>query len=145
MQEEVIEAAKQAYADTFIQQLPKGYDTVVGESGSAMSGGQRQRLALARVFFKKSPILIFDEATSALDAESQEAIYQAIDSVAAGRTVIMISHRFTRMAMMDEILVFEAGRIIEKGRHEELLQKGSIYRKLYEKQQQQDRSKSIKV
>ena len=145
MQEEVIEAAKQAYADTFIQQLPKGYDTVVGESGSAMSGGQRQRLALARVFLKKSPILIFDEATSALDAESQEAIYQAIDSVAAGRTVIMISHRFTRMAMMDEILVFEAGRIIEKGRHEELLQKGSIYRKLYEKQQQQDRSKSIKV
>lgn len=143
--EEVIEAAKQAYADTFIQQLPKGYDTVVGESGSAMSGGQRQRIALARVFLKRSPILIFDEATSALDAESQEAIYRAIESVAEKRTIIMISHRLTQMATMDEILVFEEGRIIEKGRHEELLQKETIYRKLYEKQQQQDRSEEVKI
>jgi subfamily B ATP-binding cassette protein MsbA len=131
---EVIAAAKKAHAHDFIIQMPSGYDTVIGESGNCLSGGQRQRIALARVFLRNCPILIFDEATSALDSESQLAIHKAIQSIAKNRTVIMISHRFSMMAIVDEILVFSKGAIVERGSHEDLLVGETIYRKLYEKQ-----------
>lgn len=133
--EEVVQAARAAYAHDFIAQLPEGYDTIVGEGGSCLSGGQRQRIALARVFLKNSKILIFDEATSALDAESQHAIYQAVEAIASDRTVIMISHRFSMMSMIDEALVFDHGAIVERGTHHELLSRETLYKKLYEKQQ----------
>jgi ABC-type multidrug transport system fused ATPase/permease subunit len=97
--------------------------------------GQRQRLALARVFLRDSPILIFYEATSALDSESQQAIYRAIKNLGNDKTIIMISHRFSMMSIVDEVLVFSHGRIVESGSHENLLAGDTLYRKLYEKQQ----------
>jgi subfamily B ATP-binding cassette protein MsbA len=132
---EAIVASKKAYAHDFILQMPEGYDTVIGESGNCLSGGQRQRLALARVFLRNCPILIFDEATSALDSESQQAIHRAIKNLANNKTVIMISHRFGMMSIVDEALVFSHGKIIERGSHENLLASDTFYRKLYEKQQ----------
>ena len=131
---EIIDAAKKAYAHDFIMQLPNGYDTVIGEGGSCLSGGQCQRIALARVFLKDAPILIFDEATSALDSESQAAIFAAIKECALQKTVIIISHRFSMMNIVDHVLVFKNGEIVEEGAHEELLKSGSVYKKLYEKQ-----------
>jgi subfamily B ATP-binding cassette protein MsbA len=133
--DEVIEAAKSAYAHDFIIQMPNGYDTMIGESGSCLSGGQRQRIALARVFLRNCPILIFDEATSALDSESQRAIYDAIRSIAQDKTIIMISHRFSIMSIVDEVFVFEDGKIVEHGSHGSLLVDDTLYRNLYEKQQ----------
>jgi subfamily B ATP-binding cassette protein MsbA len=131
--EEVIEAAKKAHAHDFIMQMPQGYDTLIGEDGGCISGGQRQRMALARVFLRNCPILIFDEATSALDVESQDAIYKAIKDLAHERTIIMISHRFTMMAVVDEIFVFSQGQIVERGTHRSLLDGDTLYRRLYEK------------
>jgi subfamily B ATP-binding cassette protein MsbA len=132
---EVIESSQKAYAHDFIVQLENGYGTIIGESGNCLSGGQRQRLALARVFLRDSPILIFDEATSALDSESQQAIYQAIKNLANDKTIIMISHRFSMMSIVDEVFVFSHGRIVESGSHKNLLANDTLYRKLYEKQQ----------
>ncbi|MDR3317516.1 MAG: ABC transporter ATP-binding protein/permease [Puniceicoccales bacterium] len=133
--EEVIEAAKKAYAHDFILQMPDGYNTLIGEEGRTISGGQQQRIALARVFLRDCPILIFDEATSALDSESQQAIYQAIKNLSRDKTIIMISHRFSMMSIVDEVLVFSQGKIIEEGTHQSLLSNDTLYRKLYEKQQ----------
>lgn len=133
--DEVVQAAQKAYAHDFIAKMPNGYDTVIGESGNCLSGGQRQRIALARVFLRNCPILIFDEATSALDSESQWAIYNAIRTIARDKTVIMISHRFSMMSIVDEVLVFEDGKIVERGSHESLFAGDTLYRSLYEKQQ----------
>jgi subfamily B ATP-binding cassette protein MsbA len=132
--EEVISAAQQAYAHDFILQMPNGYDTLIGEGGRTLSGGQQQRIALARVFLRDCSILIFDEATSALDSESQYAIYQAIRNLTDGKTIIMISHRFGMLAIVDEILVFSRGEIVEQGTHRDLIQSDTLYRKLYERQ-----------
>jgi subfamily B ATP-binding cassette protein MsbA len=132
---EVVRAAQMACAHDFITQMPNGYDTVIGESGNCLSGGQRQRIALARVFLRNCPILIFDEVTSSLDSESQRAIYKVVKTIAQNKTVIMISHRFSMMSIVDEVLVFDDGAIVERGPHESLLAENTLYRSLYEKQQ----------
>jgi subfamily B ATP-binding cassette protein MsbA len=133
-QEEIERAAKAAYAHDFVTQLPQGYDTVVGERGTELSGGQRQRLAIARAILRDPPILVFDEATSALDTEAERIVQQAIERLLEGRTVFVIAHRLSTVQRADQILVLEEGRIEEEGTHQDLLEKGGLYRRLYELQ-----------
>ncbi len=132
--EEIIAAAKHAYAYDFIMEKEKGFDTVAGEKGVTLSGGQRQRLAIARAVLKNAPILILDEATSALDTESERAVQAALDELMKGRTTICIAHRLSTILHADVIVVMDQGRIVETGRHEELIKRGGIYQKLYELQ-----------
>jgi ATP-binding cassette, subfamily B, bacterial len=133
--EQIIAAAEQAYAHDFIKRLPLGYGTLVGERGVKLSGGERQRVAIARALLADTPILILDEATSSLDSISEYFIQKALKTLMEGRTTITIAHRLSTIKNADRILVFERGKIIEQGRHEELLLKpGSSYRKLYEMQ-----------
>jgi subfamily B ATP-binding cassette protein MsbA len=132
--EEVIAAARAAYAHDFIMTLPQGYDTVVGELGVRLSGGQRQRLAIARALLKNAPILILDEATSALDNESERLVQAAVERLMAGRTVLVIAHRLSTIRRADRIVVLANGTIVEEGRHEELLARNAQYRKLYDLQ-----------
>jgi subfamily B ATP-binding cassette protein MsbA len=128
------EAARLAHAHEFIEALEEGYDTLVGERGSRLSGGQRQRIAIARAFLKNAPIIILDEPTSALDAESEHQIQAALDTLAKGRTVLTIAHRFSTIQHADRILVFDAGRISASGTHAELYPTNDLYRSLYDKQ-----------
>ncbi len=132
--EDVIEAAKIANAHTFIQETESGYDTVVGDRGVKLSGGQRQRLTLARAILKDAPLLILDEATSALDSESERAVQDALQRILKGRTVISIAHRLSTIQHADIIFVIKGGRIIEKGKHSDLLQEDGEYRKFVELQ-----------
>jgi subfamily B ATP-binding cassette protein MsbA len=133
--ERIVAAAKAANAHAFIEQMPRGYDSRIGERGVKISGGERQRLALARAILKNPPILILDEATSALDTESEILVQEAIEHLMAGRTSIVIAHRLSTIQHADHIVVIEAGRIVETGRHADLLKKKSgLYRKLYEMQ-----------
>jgi subfamily B ATP-binding cassette protein MsbA len=132
--DQIIAAAKHAYAYEFIMQKPEGFDTVVGEKGVTLSGGQRQRLAIARAVLKNAPILVLDEATSALDTESERAVQAALDELMKGRTTICIAHRLSTILHADVIVVMDQGRIVEMGRHEELIKRGGIYQKLYELQ-----------
>ena len=127
----VIGAAKAANAHDFIMQLPDGYETQIGERGSQLSGGQRQRIAIARAILKNPRILILDEATSALDAESERVVQDALDKLMVGRTTFVIAHRLSTIQRADKILVMEKGRLIECGRHTELLDAGGLYCKLY--------------
>jgi len=131
-EEEIIEAAKNANAHDFIMELEAGYETDIGENGSKLSGGQRQRLAIARAMLRGSEILILDEATSSLDSESEAAIQQALHRLTQGRTTIVIAHRLSTIAAADQIVVMQAGRIVEKGSQNQLLaiEKG-LYRRLY--------------
>ena len=133
-QEEVIEAAKRAYAHEFIEQLPNGYDTIVGEQGAKLSGGQLQRLTIARAILRDPAILIFDEATSQIDSESEAKIQKAILEFAEGRTSFIIAHRLSTIIHADRIVVLEAGRIAATGTHEELIDRCKLYRQLYEMQ-----------
>ena len=133
--EEIVEAAKLANAHEFIEKLPNGYDTWVGEGGAFLSVGQRQRIALARALLKKPAILVLDEVTSHLDAESEAAVQQAIERAMQGRTVILIAHRLSTVKNADRILVLQDGQIVEEGRHEELVAANTYYRRLYELQQ----------
>nr|WP_269438566.1 lipid A export permease/ATP-binding protein MsbA [Halomonas sp. IOP_31] len=130
-------AARAAYADEFIAQLPQGYDTVVGDNGVMLSGGQRQRLAIARAIFKDSPLLVLDEATSALDSESERYIQRALEEVCRGRTTFVIAHRLSTIERADRILVMEQGRIVESGSHSELLEREGAYASLYRLQFQE--------
>ena len=132
--ERIEAAARAALAEEFIQRLPEGYETVVGERGLILSGGQRQRVAIARALLKDAPILILDEATSALDTESERLVQSALNNLMAGRTTIVIAHRLSTVRRADRILVLEAGRLAEMGTHQELLDRGGIYRRLYELQ-----------
>ena len=124
-------AAAMAEANTFIEQLEQGYDTVLGEMGIKLSGGQRQRLAIARAIYKDAPILLLDEATSALDAETEKLVQQALERLMQGRTVLMIAHRLSTVIEADTIYVIEDGKLIESGRHDQLLENDHVYAKLY--------------
>jgi len=132
---EVRAAAALANADEFIMRLPKGYATTVGERGVKLSGGERQRVALARAFFADAPILILDEATSSLDSESEALVQDAMERLMEGRTAIIIAHRLSTVRAVDRILVFDGGRIVEDGSHDELMRrKDGVYRRLFERQ-----------
>jgi subfamily B ATP-binding cassette protein MsbA len=132
--EQVIEAAKAANADAFIREQAQGYDTPIGERGVRLSGGQRQRLAIARALLKDPPLLILDEATSALDTESERLVQQALERLMKGRASLVIAHRLSTVQGADLIVVLEQGRVVQQGRHEELLAQGGLYRRLYEMQ-----------
>ncbi len=132
--EEVVEAARQAYAHDFIAQIKEGYDSLVGERGVKLSGGQRQRIAIARVILKDSPILILDEATSSLDSITEKAIQDTLDLAMDGKTVIVVAHRLSTIAHLDRILVFDQGRIIEDGTHAKLLARRGAYYRLWKMQ-----------
>lgn len=129
--EEVIEAAKAAYAHHFIQELPEQYQTQVGERGASLSGGQRQRIAIARAILKNAPILLLDEATSALDTESEYWVQEALNRLMKGRTTIMIAHRLSTVEKADFIVVMNQGSVVEQGAHQQLLDRGGYYAKLY--------------
>jgi ATP-binding cassette, subfamily B, bacterial MsbA len=124
---EIVAAARAAYAHDFIMGFEQGYDTPCGEHGMQLSGGQRQRIAIARAFLKDAPIILLDEATSALDSESEQAIQKALHTLCEGRTTIVIAHRLSTVAQADEICVIDRGRIVERGRHGELLAQGRTY------------------
>lgn len=128
--EKIVAAAKAAAADDFINGLPDGYETMVGEAGGNLSGGQRQRIALARAFLKDAPILLLDEATAALDAESERLVEEALGRLATGRTTLVIAHRLSTVRNADLICVMDQGRIIERGRHDELVNQGGQYARL---------------
>lgn len=129
--EEVVEAAKNANAHEFIMSFPNGYDTDIGQRGIKLSGGQKQRLSIARVFLKNPPILIFDEATSALDNESEKVVQESLELLSKNRTTFVIAHRLTTIQNAQKILVLTEDGIAESGTHEQLLEKGGIYEKLY--------------
>jgi ATP-binding cassette, subfamily B, bacterial MsbA len=132
--EQITEAARIAFADDFIGELPHGYDTIVGERGIFLSGGQRQRIAIARAVLINAPVLILDEATSALDTESERLVQRALANLMKNKTSIVIAHRLSTIRKADRIVVMEKGRIIQTGTHNELLEKGGTYKRLYELQ-----------
>lgn len=131
-EEDVIQAAKVANAHDFIMQTENGYQTTIGERGSKLSGGQRQRISIARAVLKNPPILILDEATSALDSESERLVQEALNNLMQNRTSVVIAHRLSTIHHADEIIVVQEGRIVERGRHEELIRQRGLYRKLNE-------------
>lgn len=133
-QEEIVRAAKLADAHNFILSLDRGYDTLVGDRGSKLSGGQRQRVAIARAILKDAPILLMDEATSALDSETEKAIQKSMQHLMKGKSVIVIAHRLSTISNLDRLLVMDNGKIVEEGRHEELIKKGGKYSKLWKLQ-----------
>ena len=132
--EEIEDAARQAFAHDFIAALPRGYDTMLGEGGVTLSAGQRQRIAIARAVLRDAPVLLLDEATSALDAESETLVQRALDKIMEGRTTLVIAHRLATVMGADRILVFDHGRLVEEGTHQSLLGKGGLYKRLAELQ-----------
>ena len=132
--EEVINAAKAAAAHEFISELPKQYETIVGEKGYSLSGGQKQRISIARAFLKNAPILLLDEATSSLDTESEHLVQNAISVLMKDRTTLVIAHRLSTIINSDQIIVLDSGSVAEIGNHEELLKKNGVYKKLYERE-----------
>ncbi len=139
--EEIEEAAKFAQIDRFIKSLPDGYETSVGERGLKLSGGEKQRVAIARTILKAPPILVLDEATSALDSFTEREIQNALDTISRGRTTLVIAHRLSTIINADEILVLEKGKIAERGRHQDLLDAEGIYASLWQKQRQVDEAR----
>lgn len=129
--EDVIAAARSAHAHNFIIEQPDGYETLVGERGAKLSGGQRQRIAIARALLKDAPLLLLDEATSALDSESESVVQKALDTLMEGRTTIAIAHRLSTIQHADSIYVLKAGRVVEQGTHDSLLESYGVYRELY--------------
>ncbi len=129
--DEVKEAAKKAYADMFIEKLPNGYDTLVHEGGSSLSGGEKQRISIARAFLKDAPIVLLDEATASIDVDNEYLIQQSIKELTKSKTVLVIAHRLNTIRHADQIIVFDEGKIIEKGNHDELMKKTGTYFKMY--------------
>ena len=137
---EVRHAAKIANIDEFIESLPEGYDTVVGERGLKLSGGEKQRIAIARVILKNPRILIFDEATSSLDSHSEQIILASLKKVAEEHTTLVIAHRLSTIIDANNIIVLDKGRIAEQGTHQQLLDKKGLYASLWKMQQDEDES-----
>ncbi len=135
--DDVAEAIRLAHLDNFIAQLPEGENTVVGERGLKLSGGEKQRVAIARTILKRPPILIFDEATSSLDSHSEQAILGAIHEVSTGHTSLVIAHRLSTIVDADNIIVLDQGEVAEQGSHQQLLAKNGLYAQLWQVQQQQ--------
>ena len=132
--DDVVRAARVAQLDDFIQALPRGYDSMVGERGVRLSGGQRQRLAIARTLLLDPPILILDDSTSSVDMATEYGIQQAMAEVVKGRTTFVIAHRLSTVRKADKILVLDDGEIAERGSHEELMERGGLYRRIYDLQ-----------
>ncbi len=128
---QILEAAKLANADEFIQRMPHGYDTLVGERGDTLSGGQRQRIGIARAIVRNNPILILDEPTAALDTESEQLVIEALERLMKGRTVITIAHRLSTIRDADKIVVLKGGVVAEEGSHDELIARNGVYAELY--------------
>ncbi|MCE4553129.1 ATP-binding cassette domain-containing protein [Roseateles cellulosilyticus] len=143
LREEIVAAARAAQADDFIRLLPDGYETRVGERGARLSGGEKQRIAIARAFLKNPPIMVLDEATSALDTKAERAIQGALERVARDRTSLIIAHRLSTIVNTDEIIVMDGGRIVERGRHDMLLAQGGLYFQLWELQRQQQQTETL--
>jgi len=141
--EEVHEAARLAQIDSFIRALPQGYSTMVGERGLKLSGGEKQRVAIARTILKGPPILLLDEATSALDSHTEKEIQDALDRIARTRTTLVIAHRLSTIVGADNILVLDAGRLVEQGTHNELLAKGGLYASLWNRQRQAEKAREV--
>jgi len=137
---EVVEAAKQANAEEFIDSFPDGYDTRVGERGMQLSGGQRQRIAIARAILKNAPVLILDEATSHLDAISEATVRDALNRLKSGRTTVVMAHRLSTIRDADIILVLDRGLVVEQGTHDQLLSRGGLYAQLVSTQMQGQRA-----
>jgi subfamily B ATP-binding cassette protein MsbA len=137
-EEQIRDAARAAHALNFIQQLPEGFDTIIGESGARLSGGERQRVSIARAILKNAPILILDEATSSLDTESEREVQHAIENLVQSRTTFVIAHRLSTIRNADRIVVIQDGRIVEEGTHDTLLPLGGVYKMLYDMQFQDD-------
>lgn len=137
-QAEIEEAAKRACCHEFISQLPQGYDTPVGEGGSTLSGGEKQRVSIARALLKNAPIVLLDEATASLDPENEAAVQQAINELVADKTVIIIAHRLKTIQHADKILVLDQGRLVEEGMHPELAAQAGLYANLWGLQQDAD-------
>ena len=140
---EVEEAARLAQIDGFIRIAPKGYDTEVGERGLKLSGGEKQRVAIARTILKAPPIFLLDEATSALDSHTERDIQEALDRVALNRTTLVIAHRLSTIVGADEILVLDRGTIVERGRHSELLARGGLYASMWDRQREAQMAREI--
>ena len=136
--DEIIEAAKLSHCDEFIDKLPNKFDTIIGENGTRLSGGEKQRLSIARAMLKKSKIILLDEATSSLDAETESKIQEAINLLTKDRTTLVIAHRLSTMMNSKTIYVVDNGEIVAEGNHQELLQKSEIYKNFYEKQLRKD-------
>ena len=131
--EEIIEACKKARCYDFIMELPQGFDTVIGEGGSSLSGGQAQRISIARAILKDSPIVILDEATASVDADNESYIQQAISELCKGKTILVIAHRLKTIFNADQILVIDGGKIVESGNHKSLIEQGGLYKVMCEK------------
>ena len=133
-EDEIIEAAKKSFASEFIEKSPQGYNTLIGENGLRLSGGEKQRISIARAMLKKSSIILLDEATSSLDADTEQKIQQALTLLTKNKTTVVIAHRLSTILNSDQIYVIESGKVIAKGSHTQLLKESSVYKNFYDKQ-----------